>query len=57
VESAYQRRNDLIGNLCENGAGAADFGKNTLTAVIEAGQAFGKHKTPPNITPWQSQIQ
>ncbi|MFY0602908.1 MAG: LemA family protein [Flavobacteriaceae bacterium] len=36
VESAYQRRNDLIGNLVKTVQGAADFEKSTLTAVINA---------------------
>lgn len=36
VESAYQRRNDLIGNLVKTVQGAADFEKNTLTEVINA---------------------
>ena len=36
VESSYQRRNDLIGNLVKTVQGAADFEKTTLTAVIEA---------------------
>lgn len=36
VESAYQRRNDLIGNLVKTVQGAADFEKNTLTDVINA---------------------
>jgi LemA protein len=36
VESAYQRRNDLIGNLIKTVQGAADFERTTLTEVIEA---------------------
>ena len=36
VESAYQRRNDLIGNLVKTVQGAADFETETLTQVIEA---------------------
>lgn len=36
VETSYQRRNDLIGNLVKTVQGAADFEKSTLTDVIEA---------------------
>ena len=36
VESSYQRRNDLIGNLVQTVQGAADFERGTLTDVIEA---------------------
>jgi LemA protein len=36
VESEYQRRNDLIGNLVKIVKGAADFERKTLTDVIEA---------------------
>ncbi len=36
VESSYQRRNDLIGNLVKTVQGAADFEKSTLIGVIEA---------------------
>lgn len=36
VESSYQRRSDLIGNLVKTVQGAADFERGTLTDVIEA---------------------
>jgi len=34
VESSYQRRNDLIGNLVQTVQGAANFEKSTLTARL-----------------------
>lgn len=36
VNTSYQRRNDLIGNLVKTVEGAANFEKGTLTAVTEA---------------------
>ena len=36
VESSYQRRSDLIGNLVKTVQGAADFERNTLREVITA---------------------
>ena len=36
VESSYQRRNDLIGNLVKTVQAAADFERTTLKEVIEA---------------------
>jgi LemA protein len=59
VESSYQRRNDLIGNLVKTVQGAADFEKGTLTAVIEArSKATSVTIDPANITPEQlSQFQ
>jgi LemA protein len=36
VQSAYQRRADLIPNLVKTVQGVANFEKSTLTAVIEA---------------------
>jgi len=52
VESAYQRRNDLIGNLVKTVQGAADFEKSTLTDVIEArAKATSTNINAENLTP------
>ena len=54
VNTAYQRRNDLIGNLVNTVKGAADFEKGTLTAVIEArAKATSVTIDPANVTPEQ----
>ncbi len=54
VESAYQRRSDLIGNLVKTVQGAADFERTTLKEVIDArSKATSVNIDPSNITPEQ----
>jgi LemA protein len=52
VESAYQRRSDLIGNLISTVKNAAEYEKGTLTAVIEArAKATSTNIDANNLTP------
>jgi LemA protein len=54
VNTAYQRRNDLIGNLVKTVQGAAEYEKGTLEAVIKArSEATKTVIDPSNITPEQ----
>lgn len=54
VESAYQRRADLIPNIVNTAKGYAQFEQETLTKVIEArSKATAVTIDPSNITPAQ----
>ena len=54
VESAYQRRADLIPNIVNTAKGYAEFEQETLTKVIEArSKATAVTIDPTNITPQQ----
>ena len=52
VQSEYQKRNDLVGNLVNTVKGAAKFEQETLTKVIEArSKATSVNVSPENLTP------
>lgn len=54
VETAYQRRNDLIDNLVQTVKGAANFEKSTLVEVTEArSKATSVQINPNDATPEQ----
>jgi LemA protein len=51
VENQYQRRADLVPNLVQTVQGAANFEKETLTAVTEARASVGRATVTPGKAP------
>jgi LemA protein len=51
VQNVYQRRTDLVPNLVNTVAGAANFEKSTLLAVTEARASVGRVQLPSGAAP------
>jgi LemA protein len=51
VQNVYQRRTDLVPNLVNTVAGAANFEKSTLMAVTEARASVGRVQLPSGTAP------
>jgi len=55
VQNVYQRRADLIPNLVNTVAGAANFEKSTLTEIVEARASIGRVTLPAGNAPTDPQ--
>lgn len=55
VQNVYQRRADLIPNLVNTVAGAANFERTTLNEVVQARASVGQVNLPPNSAPTNSE--
>lgn len=51
VQNVYQRRADLVPNLVNTAAGAANFEKSTITEVTQARASVGRVQLPPGTAP------
>jgi LemA protein len=55
VQNVYQRRADLVPNLVNTVAGAANFERTTLNEVTEARASVGRVQLPANTAPTDQQ--
>src|SRR5438067_2463801 len=55
VQNDYQRRADLVPNLVNTVAGAANFEKSTLVEITQARASVGQVKIDPNTAPTDPQ--